>query len=104
MTFPNAKELESIITQLQDKDPTLVIDLKTSSKSDIFKYQLCQESVKVLKEEKITQVELARKLGVDKSIVNKIILHKIDTFTIDRLMDLFSKIRSLETLLTVSLL
>ena len=104
MTFPNAKELESIITQLQDKDPTLVIDLKTSSKSDIFKYQLYQEFVKVLKEEKITQVELSRKLGVDKSIVNKIILHKIDTFTIDRLMDLFSKIRSLETLLTVSLL
>ena len=58
-------------------DKLWVIDFKTSSKSDIFKYQLCQEFVKVLKEEKITQVELARKLGVDKSIVNKIILHKI---------------------------
>ena len=102
MTFPKDKELVNILNEIQDQEPTLVIDYKTSSKSDILKYQLCQEFVKVLKEEDITQVELARKLSVDKSIVNKIILHKIDTFTVDRLMDLFSSIRSLEVFLKAS--
>ena len=102
MTFPKNKELESILNEIQDQEPTLVIDFKTSSKVDILKYQLCQEFVKVLKEEKISQVELAKRLGVDKAIVNKIIHHKINTFTIDRLMDLFSSIRSLEVFLKAS--
>jgi predicted XRE-type DNA-binding protein len=102
MTFPNDKDLESVLEEIQDQEPTLVIDYKTSAKSDILKYQLCQEFVKVLKEEKITQVELARKLGVDKAIVNKIIHHKINVFTVDRLMDLFSSIRSLEVFLKAS--
>jgi predicted XRE-type DNA-binding protein len=102
MTFPKDKDLTNILNEIQNQEPTLVIDYKTSSKSDILKYQLCQEFVKVLKEEEITQVELARKLGVDKSIVNKIIHHKISTFTIDRLMDLFSSIRSLEVFLKTS--
>jgi len=58
--------------------------------------------VKVLKDEQISQVELAKRLGVDKAVVNKIVHHKIDTFTADRLMDLFSSIRSLEVVLKAS--
>ncbi|MCK5883600.1 MAG: XRE family transcriptional regulator [Bacteriovoracaceae bacterium] len=102
MTFPKDKDLESILNEIQDQEPTLVIDFKTSSKSDILKYQLCQEFVRVLKEEKISQVQLAKSLGVDKAIVNKIIHHKINTFTVDRLMDLFSSIRSLEVFVKAS--
>jgi predicted XRE-type DNA-binding protein len=102
MSFPNKKQIEKALKKIGNDDFTLVIDFNTASKSDILKYQLCQEFVKVLKEEGITQVELAKKLGVDKSIVNKIILHKIDTFTVDRLIDLFSSIRSLEVFLKAS--
>jgi len=102
MTFPKDKDLENILEEIKGAEPTLVIDYKTSSKSDILKYQLCQEFIKILKEENITQVELAKKLKVDKAIVNKIVHHKIDTFTIDRLMDLFSSIRSLEVFLKAS--
>jgi len=99
MTFPNKKNIEKILNEIQNVDPTLVIDYKTASKSDILKYQLCQAFVKVLKEENLSQIELAHKLGVDKAIVNKIVNHKIDTFTIDRLMDLYSSIRSIEVFL-----
>lgn len=102
MGFPSKGQIEKALKDINNDDFTLVIDFDTASKSSILKYQLCQEFTKVLKEEGITQVELAKKLGVDKSIVNKIILHKIDTFTVDRLMDLFSSIRSLEVLLKAS--
>lgn len=98
MTFPSDKELEKVLKEIQGQEPTLVIDYKTATKSDILKYQLCQEFVKVLKEENITQAELGRRLGVDKAIVNKIVHHKIETFTIDRLVDLFSSIKSIDVL------
>ena len=36
---------------------------------------------------------LAEELGIDRAIVNKIILRKIDHFSSDRLIDLLSKIK-----------
>ena len=60
------------------------------------------EQMRVIKEENLTQVQLAKKLGVDKAIVNKIVHHKISHFTSDRLMDLFSSIRPLEIFLNAS--
>lgn len=96
MSFPKNEEIKGILKELEGVEPTLVIDLKNASKSDVLKYKLCQEFVKILKAENITQVELARKLNVDKAIVNKIVLHKIDTFTIDRLVDLLSQLESID--------
>ena len=102
MKFPSEKEIEKALKKLSKADPTLVIDYKNSSRSDILKYQLCQEFVKVLKEEGLTQVELAKKLKVDKAIVNKIVHHKIESFSVDRLLDLFSQIRNVEIFLKAS--
>ncbi len=90
------QDIKKILTSLKNAKPTLVIDYSTSSQSDVIKYKLCQEFIKILKSEDITQVELAKKLKVDKAIVNKIVLHRIDYFTIDRLIDLLSKVSDLE--------
>jgi len=102
MGFPNATEIESILNEIQDAKPTLVIDLDESSYSDVLKYKLCQEFVKFLNEEEISQAELSRRLEVDKAIVNKIILHRIEHFTIDRLVDLYSSLRPLSISLEAS--
>jgi predicted XRE-type DNA-binding protein len=96
MSFPKNKDIENVLRELESADPTLVIDFANASKSDVLKYRLCQEFVKIIKKENITQVELAKRLDVDKAVVNKIVLHKIDTFTIDRLIDLLSKIKPFE--------
>ncbi len=96
MAFPKKDEIELILKELEGIEPTRVIDLKNASKSDILKYKLCQEFVKILKKEGLTQVELAKRLNVDKAIVNKIVLHNIETFTIDRLLDLLSQIKPID--------
>jgi predicted XRE-type DNA-binding protein len=92
MKFPNQKEINKALKELEEVEPTLVIDYSSASNSDVVKYKLCQEFTKLIKVEGITQVELSKRLGVDKAIVNKIILHKIEHFTIDRLLDLLSKV------------
>lgn len=99
MSRSRKKQVARILSAIENVEQPPVIDHETASKSDILKYRLCQEFIKILKQENITQAELARRLNVDKAIVNKIVLHKIDTFTIDRLIDLFSSIRPLEVLL-----
>lgn len=102
MTYPKYNEIKDLLEEFEEQEPTLVIDYENSSKSDVLKYRLCQEFVKVLKEENISQAQLAKKLNVDKAIVSKIINHKIESFTVDRLIDLFSTIRSIEVFLKAS--
>lgn len=96
MKFPKKKEIKNILRELENVVPALVIDFENASQSDVLKYRLCQEFVKILKTEKITQAELARRLKLDKAIVNKIVLHKIDTFTIDRLIDIYTSMKPLD--------
>jgi predicted XRE-type DNA-binding protein len=102
MKFPKNNDIKKILKELENVEPTLVIDLAKASKSDVLKYKLCQEFVKIIKQENISQSELAKRLDVDKSIVNKIILHKIEHFTIDRLVDLLSTIKSFDLLFRAS--
>lgn len=102
MKFPSNEDLKETLKELEGKDATLVIDYENSSKSDVLKYKLCQEFTKILKQEDITQAELSRKVGVDKSIINKIILHKIESFTVDRLVDLLSSIKTVDITLSAS--
>ena len=96
MGFPDQDEIRRELKKIEKREPTLVIDYENASRSDVLKYRLCQEFVKIMDKEKISQAELARRLGVDRSIVNKIVLHKIEVFTIDRLVDLLSSIRSIK--------
>lgn len=102
MSFPNNEDIKEMLKQLENAEPALVIDFKNSSQSDILKYRLCQEFVKILRVENITQAELARRLDIDKAVVNKIVLHKIDHFTIDRLVDLLSKLKPIDVIFKAS--
>ena len=49
ISFPSSETIEQVLDDIKDVEPTLVINYKTSSKSDILKYQFCQEFVKVKK-------------------------------------------------------
>jgi len=102
MSFPNSKQIQKVLKKLEGVEPTLVIDFKNASRSELLKYELCQEFVKILKNDQVSQVELARKLDVDKAVVNKIIKHKINHFTSDRLIDLLSKLRDVDLSLKAS--
>ena len=101
MGYPDKKEITRALKEIAKPEPTLVIDFENASKSDVLKYQICHEFVKIMHKENLTQAELARKLGVDRAIANKIVLHKIQVFTVDRLLDLLSKLTSVKVELSV---
>ena len=57
------------------------------------KHELCAQFIRYRREEKITQRELAKRLGVTDSRVSEILHYHHERFTIDKLFSLLTKIR-----------
>ncbi len=87
MKFPSEKQLKSIRTKLEKVEPSRLLP-KDASKSDRLKYELCEMFVIYLREHKMSQVALARKLKIDPARINEIVRYRIDLFTVDKLIDL----------------
>ena len=93
MSFPGHKEIQKILKELEGSEPTFILDRKNASAVDKIKYDLCREFVIYMVSHKISQVELADRLGIDKARVNKIIKYRIEVFTIDKLLSLLNIIK-----------
>lgn len=57
------------------------------------KHDLCEQFVLYRREAGITQRELAKRLDVTENRVSEILHYHFDTFTLDRLIELLSRIR-----------
>lgn len=93
MSFPSNKEIQEILKELESVEPTFILDRKNASAVDKIKYDLCREFVIYMVSNKISQVELADRLDIDKARVNKIIKYRIEVFTIDKLLSLLNIIK-----------
>lgn len=91
MGFPSEKELKLIRKKLEKVEPSRLLP-KNASKADILKYKLCEKFVIYVTDNKISQVQLAKKLRVDPSRVNEIVKYRIDLYTVDKLMELAERL------------
>lgn len=85
MGFPSEKELKKVRAKLSKADPSLALS-PDATQAELVKYKLCEQVVLYLLAQKITQVELAKKLEIDPARVNEIVKYKIHLFTIDKLL------------------
>ncbi len=93
MAFPSKKEIQEVLRELENVEPTFILDRKNASAVDKIKYDLCREFVVYMISNKISQVELADRLSLDKARVNKSIKYRIEFFTIDKLLSLLNIIK-----------
>lgn len=91
MSFPTKKELERVRKKLKNVEPTPVLS-SSASVADQLKFNLCKEFVIYLRTHKMSQLELARELGVDPSRISEIVKYKINLFTADRLLELLEQL------------
>ncbi len=89
--FPSNKELAQIRTRLS-KGPAAQVLPKNASPGDKAKYSICQSIVAYMNDHKLTQRQLAAKIGVNESLVSKIVYYKVDEFTIDRLLKFLNQL------------
>jgi predicted XRE-type DNA-binding protein len=87
--FPSEKELKEM-RALLNKGPASRMLQPNASSVERLKFSLCEQFVVYLLEHKLTQRELAEKVGIDESLMSKIVHYNFDDFTIDRLVKYLS--------------
>ncbi len=92
MKYPSSDEIKDTLSGITDDDFSKALP-KDASMVNRTKYLLCKKFVSYLNSNPhISQAELARRLGVDRSRVNCIVKYKIEVFTIDALSELWSTV------------
>jgi predicted XRE-type DNA-binding protein len=91
MGFPNKNEIERALKKLEKSDGTLALR-PDASPLEKFRWDLCQKFIKYKKTHGHNQKQLAELLEVDEAKVSKILHHRIDEFSTDRLIALYSKL------------
>jgi predicted XRE-type DNA-binding protein len=93
MSFPNKKTLDLMRKKLSKKQGTLVIS-PNASKLEKFRWDLCQKFVNFKIKSNLSQKEIAELIGIDEAKISKILRHRIDSFSTDRLITLYEKLDS----------
>ncbi|WP_216639884.1 XRE family transcriptional regulator [Halobacteriovorax marinus] len=88
MVIPKEKELKSISKKLTRTQGTLMLP-NNPTPLEKFRWDICQMFLKYKIEHNLTQKELAERIGIDKAKMSKILRHRIDEFSTDRLIKLF---------------
>ena len=91
MGFPNKKELERALKKLEKAEGTLALR-PDASPLEKFRFDLCQKFLKYKKTHELNQKEFAQVLNIDEPKMSKVLHHRIDEFSTDRLIELYSRL------------
>lgn len=92
MSFPNKKQLDSIRKKLEKSDGFLMLDPNADELAK-FRFHICQGLLKYAQKKKFKDVEMAKFLKITKADMSRIFNHRIDKFSTDKLIQLYSKIK-----------
>lgn len=87
MNFPSESELRKMRRKLEKTEGTLMLS-PNPTPLEKFRWDICQKFVIYKQKNELTVEELAKILGTDKAKVSKILRHRIDSFSTDRLLNL----------------
>lgn len=90
--WPSREKLDAVMKKLDKVEGTLSLP-ENPTPVEKFRWDICQQFIKVMRVRRLTQVQLAEELGINKSDVNKILHHRIEGFSTDRLLEYLSKLK-----------
>lgn len=91
MGFPSRKEIQKVLKQLEKAEGSLALH-PNATPLEKFRWDICQKFIAYTLQHDCSQTELAKILGIDKAKMSKILHHRIDEFSTDRLISLYQKI------------
>lgn len=91
MGFPNKKQLNRIRPRLESMEGTLMLS-PDASPLERFRWDICQKFLEFKIEHQMTQDQIAEAVRVDKAKISKILRHRIDEFSTDRLLKLYQEL------------
>lgn len=87
MAFPSGTELKKVRKKLQSSPGTLMLAPHAVA-LERFRWDICQKFAIYKREHELTVEAMAQVLGTDKAKVSKILRHRIESFSTDRLVTL----------------
>lgn len=91
MKFPNEKELSKIRKKLEKAEGSLALS-PNATPLEKLRYEICRQFVIYQREHNLKAKELAKIVGVDESLMSKILRYRHQRFSTDKLVELLSKI------------
>lgn len=91
MKFPNEKQLAKMRKKLDKTEGSLVLPADASP-LEKFRYDICRQFVIYQRDHNLKCKELAKIVGVDESIMSKVLRYRNERFTTDKLIQMLSKI------------
>ena len=89
--WPSKKELNRVLDKMKSVDGTVHLAPDASS-LEKFRWEICQKFIRYKREHGITQRQLAELIQTDEGKVSKILHHRIDEFSTDRLIGFYQLI------------
>ena len=91
--FPSQEDIKTISKKLSKGAASATLPPNASDLEKL-KYEICKAFVRYKQIHGFSQRDLAKELGINESIVSKVLHYKIESFTVDRLMRFLEKIES----------
>ena len=91
MRYPSAKKLKEMDAKLKKTEGTLMVG-PSSSSTEKFRWELCQNLVKYMAGKDLSQIDFAKLLGVDQARISEIVHHRVDKVSTDKLLSYNEKI------------
>jgi predicted XRE-type DNA-binding protein len=91
MKYPSKKTLAKMDRKLRNLSGTLMVG-PSSTPAERFRWDLCQNLVRYMHENDISQVKFAKLLGINQSRISEVVHHRIDKVSTDKLLAYNEKI------------
>lgn len=89
--WPSKKDLDKILPELEKVEGTLHLN-KNADPLDRFRWALCQRVLKYKVEHGLKQKELAKMLNIDEPQMSRILRHRIENVSTDKLASFVLKL------------
>lgn len=89
--WPNKEDLDRILPELEKASGSLHLN-KNAGPLERFRWELCQRVVKYKVEHGLKQKELASLLGIDEAQMSRILRHRIESVSTDKLANFVLKL------------
>lgn len=82
--WPSRKELDKVLKELEHAEGTLHLN-EGASPLEQFRWELCQRIIAYMRVHNLKQKDLAKKLGIDEPEMSRILRHRIEKVSTDKL-------------------
>jgi len=91
MKFPSQKQLSKVRKKLENVEGSLVLSPKATPLEKL-RHEICRQFIVYQREHELKCKELAKIVGVDESIMSKVLRYHNERFTTDKLIQMLAKI------------